>query len=108
MMTSFKKYQNYIVYGGMLLVFLILVMLATMGVAPYSSVAFDLGSFSVQWYAVFILAGIVMAGILSYLELIRYKQDPNILWDGLLIFVPTAILGARLWYVLFNLGDYNG
>ncbi len=108
MMNSFKKYQSYIVYGSMALVFLLLILFATMGSAPYGSTAFELGAFSVQWYGVFILFGIIMGGTLAYLELVRYKQDPNILWDGLLIFVPSAIFGARFWYVIFNLDKYNG
>ncbi len=108
MMNSFKKYQSYILYGGMALLFLLLILIATLGDAPYSAVAFKLGAFSVQWYAIFILAGIVTAATLSYFEIIRYKQDPNILWDGLLIFVLLAIAGARFWYVIFNLDQYNG
>ncbi|WP_264229745.1 prolipoprotein diacylglyceryl transferase [Acholeplasma laidlawii] len=108
MMTTFKKYQGYIVYGGITLLFLLLILIATFGTAPYSGTAFELGSFSVQWYAVFILSGIISASVLAYLELTRYHQDPNILWDGLLVFVPSAIIGARLWYVLFNLDKYNG
>ena len=53
MMTTFKKYQGYIVYGGITLLFLLLILIATFGTAPYSGTAFELGSFSVQWYAVY-------------------------------------------------------
>jgi len=106
-MKTFKKYQNYFVYGGMLLTFLLLVLIATRGAAPYSSTAFRLGSFGVQWYAVFILTGIVFGGILAFIELKRFNMDPNIIWDGLLIFIPSALAGARLWYVIFNLDRYT-
>lgn len=108
MKNNFRKYESLIVYGSILLVFLLLIALATLGPAPYSSTAFELGTFSVQWYAVFILFGIIMAAVLGYREIIRYGQDPNIIWDGLLVFVLPAIFAARLWYVLFNLDKYNG
>ncbi|WP_162146846.1 prolipoprotein diacylglyceryl transferase [Acholeplasma granularum] len=107
-MNKIKENKNLVAYISMAIGFLLLILIATRGSAPYESVAFEFGDFSVQWYAVFILFGIVFAAILGFLELERYGQDPNIIWDGLLIFVPLSILGARLWYVLFNLDKYNG
>src|SRR5690554_6648702 len=107
MKYNLEKYINYYVYLGFSLIFSILVLIATRGEAPYASTAFTLGSFQVQWYAVFILTGIVFAVMLSYLEIKRVKMDPEILWDGLLIFIPFSIVSARLWYVLFNLDRYQ-
>lgn len=106
MKNSFKKYQNYIVFGGMALIFLLLVLIATRGDAPYNSLVLSIGTLRVAWYAIFILTGIIFGTILAYLELVRKKIDPNVLWDGLLIFVPLAIVGARFWYVIFNLDRY--
>ncbi|MFA5693025.1 MAG: prolipoprotein diacylglyceryl transferase [Acholeplasmataceae bacterium] len=104
----FNKYRNLILYGGLLLVFLILVLIATRGTAPYDKIAIRIGDFEVAWYAVFILTGIIFGTLISYSEFVNAGLDPDILWDGLLIFVPLSIVGARLWYVLFNLDSYQG
>lgn len=105
-MNFFKKYKDtFILYGGLLLAFIVLVLLAILPQkqVPYSSTAIDLGFFEIQWYAIFILSGITFAGIMAYFEMKRKNMDTDILWDGLLYGVPLAIVGARIWYILFNL-----
>lgn len=108
MKNSFKKYQNYIVYGGFILVFLLLIILATHnqvdralagGGWNSTQIAIPFGGGGVAWYAVFIMTGLLFGGILAYLEFKRAQIDTNILWDGLLYAIPLAILGTRLWYV---------
>ncbi len=109
MSKSFKKYQSIILYGGAVLAFLLLLMIATVGQeAPYEKNLFTFdGGGGVAWYAVFILVGIIIAALFSYFEFKHYGVDENILYDGLLFSVPIAIVGARLWFVIFNLGDYS-
>ncbi|HEY8405793.1 MAG TPA: prolipoprotein diacylglyceryl transferase [Acholeplasma sp.] len=109
MSKTFKKYQGFIVYGGIALLFLFLLMLATVGqTPPYNKFAISFGSGNgIAWYAVFILAGIISATVLGYLEFRRFGVNTDILFDGLLYCVPLAIIGARLWFVIFNLDDYN-
>ena len=50
---------------------------------------------------------IISATVLGYLEFRRFGVNTDILFDGLLYCVPLAIIGARLWFVIFNLDDYN-
>ncbi len=108
MSKAFKKYQGFIVYGGSVLAFLLLFMVATIGQdAPYDKNLFTFNNGGVAWYAVFILLGIVIAAFISYFEFKRFGVDVNILYDGLLFAVPISIVGARLWFVLFNLSDYS-
>ncbi|VEU83102.1 prolipoprotein diacylglyceryl transferase [Acholeplasma hippikon] len=109
MKSSFKKYQNYIVFGGFALVFMFLVFIATFNQVERAKAGggwdstFNVPGLPVAWYAVFIMVGIIFATILGYLEFKRAEQDPEILWDGLLIFVFVGILGARLWYVFSDI-----
>ncbi len=105
--SLFKKHRNLILYGTLLIVFLLLVLIATRGEAPYNS-SIKIGTFEIAWYAIFILTGIVFALAISYFEFIDRNLDPDILWDGLLIFVPLAIIAARVWFVIFNFSSYNG
>ncbi len=66
---------------------------------------FDAGLdiFGIRLYAICILIGILLAvymGIKEGKKLGIYSDD--IYW-GVIIIVPISIIGARLWYVLFNL-----
>jgi phosphatidylglycerol---prolipoprotein diacylglyceryl transferase len=99
-----KNKKAFYVYGGSLLVFITVIMLAvlTQDGVPYNSVALDLGFAQIAWYAVFILTGIMLGGFLSYMEFKRLGWDTDILFDGLLWGVPLAIVGSRLYYVIFD------
>jgi len=60
----------------------------------------------VHWYGIIIALGIG-AGFLVARKLGRkYGFEDNVFEDFLLWVLPAALIGARLWYVLFNLGYY--
>ncbi len=97
------KHEQYYLPGGFILWFLLLVFLATVGQnPPFSSFALDLGSIQIAWYAIFILSGIGMAAIMAFREAKKLNINSNHLSDGILIAVPLAIIGARLYYVIFD------
>jgi phosphatidylglycerol---prolipoprotein diacylglyceryl transferase len=60
----------------------------------------DLGSFtfSLHWYGVLVMLGVVVGAYIAGLEIQRRGGNPEHLWDGLLWALPAGILGARLWY----------
>ncbi len=70
-------------------------------------VAFHFGNTEVRWYAICILTGVLLA----LWQGIKVGRKIGIFSDfiylGILICLPVAILGARLWYVLFNLSDFD-
>lgn len=82
----------------------LLIIIATKGFStpPYSARAIKIGSFEIAWYAIFILTGIVFAAIMGLYESRKIGLSKSSLYDGLLIIVPLSILGARLYYVLFD------
>ncbi len=57
-------------------------------------------SFSLYWYGVLVMTGVVVATLLSAREFERRGQDSAYIWDSLLWILPAGIVGARLWYVL--------
>ncbi len=57
-------------------------------------------SFSLYWYGVLVMTGVVVATLLSSKEFERRGQDSAYIWDSLLWILPAGIIGARLWYVL--------
>lgn len=69
-------------------------------------VAFEIGPFSIRWYALCIVAGLVLAVYLAMKEAPKKKILSDDILDFILIAFPIAILGARLYYVLFRLDYY--
>ena len=64
--------------------------------------------FQIYLYGLCITAGFLLAGLYMYKrrELFGLTQD-NVL-DLVILAVPCGIVGARIYYVLFNLSDYVG
>ncbi|MCR6516052.1 MAG: prolipoprotein diacylglyceryl transferase [Clostridium sp.] len=71
-------------------------------------VAFQIGNFKVMWYGILIACGIMLAFGLAYINAIKKKLDFEVLIDIFLISFPCAIIGARLYYVIFEWSDYKG
>jgi phosphatidylglycerol:prolipoprotein diacylglycerol transferase len=57
-------------------------------------------AFSLHWYAVLAVTGIVVGTWLAARELRWRGGDPSLVWDGLAWVAPAGILGGRVWYVL--------
>ncbi len=113
MTDFFNKHKNtFYLYGGLLAAFILLIIIAvsTLDGSPMDTsiqqfnnrTALDLGFAQITWYATFILTGIVIAGTLAYFEFKKVGWNTDILFDGLLYAVPLAIIGARLYYVIFD------
>lgn len=106
-----KNRVDLVLYLGFIGVLVLLIILA---VAPgyktavntnsaYNPTAIAFGSFmEIQWYAIFILTGIVLGTVMAIYEVKRFGWKTDDLLDGLLIIAPLAIIGARLYYVLFD------
>lgn len=69
-------------------------------------VAFHLFGIAVYWYAVIIVSGIVLAVWLSSREAVRVGLKSDDVIDFMLWGLPCAIIGARLYYVIFQWQDY--
>jgi phosphatidylglycerol:prolipoprotein diacylglycerol transferase len=63
---------------------------------------------SVVFYSFFIMMGIVVALIMAVRETKRHGMKSDDFIDGFLWIVPVAILGARLWYVIFEWSEFTG
>ncbi len=62
---------------------------------------FQLGPISIQYYAVFILIGVVAAYLIAQHNFKKLGFDKEILSDFVFYLMPVGIIGARLWYVAF-------
>ncbi|HOG00090.1 MAG: Prolipoprotein diacylglyceryl transferase [Firmicutes bacterium ADurb.Bin248] len=69
-------------------------------------VAFTLFGKDIYWYGILMAAGIVLAVILAQFEEKRKKLPKDIIIDLCLVVIPAGVIGARLYYVLFELQEY--
>lgn len=70
-------------------------------------VALDLGFFSVRWYGIILGLGALAGLLLAVREGKRFGISSDFFLDLLLIGVPSAIVGARIYYVAFSWDKYK-
>ena len=69
-------------------------------------IALDFGFIKIYWYSLFVLAGFIVGGIMVFLEAKRQKIKEDVISDLIFYTVLVGLLGARVYYVLFNLSYY--
>lgn len=67
----------------------------------------DIGPISIAFYAIAILTGVIVALWLGSKEGEKIGIDPQIIFDGIIWILPLAILGSRLYYVIFKWDVYR-
>lgn len=65
-------------------------------------IAFQVGSFSIRWYGIFISLAIAAAAFAAYRESERKGINPDHILNLTIILVPAAIIGARIYFILFS------
>lgn len=70
-------------------------------------VAIKLGPITIHWYALIIMTGVALAVYLASKEGPRKKITADDVTDFILVAFPLAILGARLYYVIFEWSYYS-
>ena len=70
-------------------------------------VAFSIGSFHVYWYGVIIAIGFVLAAAFCCWQSRHFGLKPDDILDLVLFAGPGGIIGARLYYIIFNTGLYR-
>ncbi|WP_207941068.1 prolipoprotein diacylglyceryl transferase [Enterococcus sp. DIV2402] len=75
-------------------------------VGTVNRVAFELFGIAIYWYAIIIISGVVIAMWLSSREAVRVGLRSDDVSDFMLAALPLSFIGARLYYVLFNLEPY--
>lgn len=68
-----------------------------------SKIAFTIGTISVAWYAIIIMCGALLGTCIGYFVFAKKLHlDSDTLITGMTFGILLGILGARLYYVLFN------
>ncbi|SDY43878.1 phosphatidylglycerol:prolipoprotein diacylglycerol transferase [Proteiniborus ethanoligenes] len=71
-------------------------------------VAFEIFNIEVRWYGIIISFGLLMAALVAMREAKRIGIREEDILDLLIFAVPSAIIGARLYYVIFTWEQYQG
>ncbi|MFX5611311.1 prolipoprotein diacylglyceryl transferase family protein, partial [Acinetobacter baumannii] len=66
----------------------------------------QVGPFQIRFYALAILAGIVLAVLITGRRLRAVGHPAGVVVDVAMWAVPFGILGARIYHVLTHPGDY--
>jgi len=70
-------------------------------------IAFTLGPLTVHWYGIILGTAALVGLALAVQEGKRFGIVPDFFMDLLLIGVPSAVIGARIYYVAFRWQDYQ-
>lgn len=62
----------------------------------------SIGGINIYWYSVLIITSIIIGIYFSTKEAIKNKLTKEFLYDLIFYLIPIAIIGARLYYVIFN------
>ena len=71
------------------------------------SASFTLFGHTFYWYGAIIAVGFILAMLYCARHCRRCGIEPDTLYDFLIWMIPLAIIGARLYYVIFQWSDYR-
>ncbi|HHX18806.1 MAG TPA: prolipoprotein diacylglyceryl transferase [Clostridium sp.] len=75
---------------------------------PVDSVAFEIFGIEILWYGIIISFGFIMAVFLGMRNRERFGIEQEQILDIVLWGAPSGIIGARLYYVIFNWHEFEG
>lgn len=70
-------------------------------------IALDLGFIQIYWYSIFIFLGVFIASCLILLECKKQNINENFIINLIFYTVICGLIGARIYYVIFNLDYYK-
>lgn len=71
-------------------------------------VAFTIFGIDIMWYAVLITSGMIIATVICCVRAPKHGLTSDQIINFVIICIPAAIIGARLYYVVFNWSFYAG
>jgi phosphatidylglycerol:prolipoprotein diacylglycerol transferase len=71
-------------------------------------IAFRIGPLEVRWYGIIIMTATFVGGFVASREARRRGENPDHVWNGLLLCVLLGIIGARLYHVFSSPQGFIG
>lgn len=69
-------------------------------------VAIKIGNFQIYWYSILLIIAFSLGVFLALKEAKKQNIEKETMLDYFLYLIPSALIGARIYYVLFNLDYY--
>jgi phosphatidylglycerol---prolipoprotein diacylglyceryl transferase len=69
--------------------------------------AFSIGGFDIRWYGILIAIGIILGIVIAQYNCKWREADYDNLLNIVLLSLPIGIIGARLYYVVFEYKNYE-
>ena len=69
-------------------------------------VALEIGPIQIYWYSIFIFLGLLIASIIIFKEARKRNIDEDFLINLIFNTIIIGLIGARVYYVLFNIPYY--
>ena len=66
----------------------------------------DLGFIKIYWYSLFSFMALIVGGTVVFNESKKFEVPENFVTNLFFWTIPVALIGARLYYVVFNLSYY--
>jgi len=70
-------------------------------------VAFTVGSFEIYWYGIIIACALLLCGFLAVKSAKKNNFPEGLIYDIMLVSLPCALIGARLYYVFCEWDYYS-
>ena len=70
-------------------------------------IAISIGPFEIRWYAILILSAFLLGIYLIRKESIKVNEDVNKIMDLCFYLIIVSIIGARIYYVIFEFSEYR-
>ncbi len=80
-----------------------------LGIGPFeiNKIAFSIGPLDVRWYGICIVIGMILGVAYALKKANQSGISTDSMLDYVLFAIPSAIIGARLYYVLFDLSSFR-
>ncbi|MGB3367375.1 MAG: prolipoprotein diacylglyceryl transferase [Acidaminobacteraceae bacterium] len=70
-------------------------------------IAFEIFNLEIRWYGILMALAMLLGTMLMLRQAKKYDIKENDLYDLILVVLPSAVVGARLYYVAFNWEYYQ-
>lgn len=78
-----------------------------MPITPPDPIAFSIGPITVYWYGILISLAILLGANIALREAEKQGLNTEHFFNLILVILPAAFIGARLYYVIFNWDYYS-
>lgn len=72
-----------------------------------SPILLDLGIIKIYWYSIMLLIAFLVGGTIAIKEAGKWKINEDFMINYFFFLIPISLIGARLYFVLFNLSYYK-